>query len=205
MKEYARAIGFEYKTVPAFSHHCIGRAERFNASLVKCVSILIKEKKNSWPDYITPATFLYNCTKNVTTGHQPFYLLHGYEPNFSNEFEQFQHQDLDQSIADRLNKLEEVRKTIPKILEEASLRYKRYYDNKKSDITFKPGDLVLLKQEIDHSKKFSKFQNTWTGPHVVEKALSPVTYTILKTKYGKPTPYTCHVQNLKVYHKVCIL
>ena len=42
----------------------------------------VNYRQNNWSDLLRPtAEFAYNSAKNSTTGHSPFYVIHGYEPS----------------------------------------------------------------------------------------------------------------------------
>ncbi|TLY48823.1 MAG: DDE-type integrase/transposase/recombinase [Gammaproteobacteria bacterium] len=201
VKEYTRVMGIRHNRAPAFSHHCVGQSERFNQVLIRILGSFTIDHPNTWSDYTSAATFCYNTSVNSTLKLSPFYLLHGYNPSM-NEF-QCHSSNLHVDILNQLKILNEVRAQVPKILEAAMAKQKIYYDRKRTDVTFTPGDLVLLKREVDHTKSYSKLQAKFIGPFPVIKQLTPVTYEIEREMHGKIVPYKTHVENLRLYVKRC--
>jgi len=197
-KEFAQAMNLKHHVIPTFSHHCVGRAERYNFTLVKCLSHMISDMPSNWASYVDNCTFLYNITPTITTGYSPHYLLMGYHPKTGGEFQCFSDQ-FDGDLLKHLKVIQQLRATIPEVLRTAYEKQRKYYDARRSPHKFKPGDLVLVKNHKDHSKPYSKFQPRWTGPFSIVKQENDVTFQIEKLRYGTLTPCTVHVQNMAPY------
>lgn len=50
-------------------------------TLGACLAKIPKDDCPDWHRYLQPIVFSYNCIKQASTRHSPFYLLHGYQPN----------------------------------------------------------------------------------------------------------------------------
>ena len=199
MKQYTQALGLKHNSAPAFSHHCTGQSERYNFTLIKSLSHYIETKPQDWSLYVEICTYLYNITVHCSTGQSPHFLLMGYHPNSGAEYQCYS-EEIHTDLLNRLKMIQDARDKIPEILRKAHEQQKPYYDAKRTDIEFKPGDLVLLKKEPNHSVKYSKFAQKYQGPYTIIKQLTPVTYLLEKIAYGRIQPYKAHVQNLKAYN-----
>ena len=49
-------------------------------TLINMLATLDTAKKQNWKSYIAPIVHSYNCMRQTTTGHSPFYLMFGREP-----------------------------------------------------------------------------------------------------------------------------
>jgi hypothetical protein len=56
--------------------------ERYNGTLVECLSIFVNEKLNDWSKYVKPVTYAYNSTIQSSTKLSPVEVLFGIKPNF---------------------------------------------------------------------------------------------------------------------------
>ena len=73
---------------------------------------------------------------------------------------------------------------------------KIYYDNKHKPFSFESGDLVLVENKNDISRK--KLEPLMIGPYKVLKKLSDVSYEIECDKRGK-TKDIFHISKLRLY------
>lgn len=63
-----------------------GQCERFNSTLHDLLRTLTAEQKHRWPEYLQQVLFNYNTTPHHTTGHSPFFLMFGRDPQLSVDF-----------------------------------------------------------------------------------------------------------------------
>ena len=112
-----------------------------------------------------------------------------------------QSQETHVDLLKQIKIIQEIRRKLPQIIKANIERQKPYYDAKHQDIKFKPGDLVLIRNEKTGSENYSKFRNRYIGPFSVIEQLTPVTYLINRIHYGKLVPQKIHVKNLKIYHR----
>ena len=57
-----------------------GQVERLNPIIINMLKNLAREQKSRWCDHLNKLSFVYNCTRNDSTGFSPYYLLFGRNP-----------------------------------------------------------------------------------------------------------------------------
>ena len=63
-------------------YHPIGdrQVERLNRTIINMLKNLAREQKSRWYEHLNKLSFVYNCTRNDSTGFSPYYLLFGRSP-----------------------------------------------------------------------------------------------------------------------------
>ena len=49
--------------------------ERLNRTIINMLKNLAREQKSRWYEHLNKVSFVYNCTRNDSTGFSPYYLL----------------------------------------------------------------------------------------------------------------------------------
>lgn len=75
----------------------------------------------------------------------------------------------------------------------------RYYNDRVLSRQFKPGDLVLPKNEASHTEPFGKLSLNWEGLYIVSTATTSGSY-LLTTVDGKQLPRPWHISNLRRFY-----
>ena len=72
-------------TLATTGHHTtVGQVERLNQSIEQFLRCFIRAFPNEdWLDWLYLAEFIYNNSKNASTGQPPFLAFNGFLPNFS--------------------------------------------------------------------------------------------------------------------------
>lgn len=73
----------------------------------------------------------------------------------------------------------------------------KYYNDRVLSRQFKPGDLVLRKNEASHAEPTGKLSPHWEGPYIVSDATKSGSY-MLTTVDGKLLPRPWHISNLNL-------
>src|SRR5690606_6750770 len=76
----------------------------------------------------------------------------------------------------------------------------RYYNSRHHEVTFQPGDLVLLWFPSRRVGLAEKLLRRYRGPYRVLSRLGPVTYSVLLEASASEPPETVHVSRLKKYY-----
>ncbi|GJY85940.1 reverse transcriptase domain-containing protein [Tanacetum coccineum] len=80
--------------------------------------------------------------------------------------------------------------------QKAKLKWKKYYNARVRNISFKPGDLVYRNNEASHAEDGGKLGAKWEGPYEFTKALGKGANK-LRERNGNILPRTWNVCNLK--------
>lgn len=122
--------------------------------------------------------------------------MHGYEP--PNSFDlAILPENTDYSILDCLKNLQNVRKTLPTILQKAQNSQKQNFDKKRQQISFQPGDKVLLLNDNVPKDKNKKLSPKYVGPYSIVKKINDLNYIINMEKFNKATEEVVHISKLK--------
>ena len=81
IKLVCQSFKIKHKTISPYHSQSNGLVERFNRTLDSCLKKLSIEEKKDWEQYLPATDFAYRSIRQATTGHSPFYLLYGYEPD----------------------------------------------------------------------------------------------------------------------------
>ncbi|KAF0705235.1 Retrovirus-related Pol polyprotein, partial [Aphis craccivora] len=98
-------------------------------------------------------------------------------------------------ILNELEKLNNIRDELPKLLEEKFQKNKKHYYSRRKQIKFIVGEKVLVKTE----NKGSKFAYRYGGPFKIVRQISEVTYVVEITKNGQLINDYKHVSQLKKF------
>ncbi|RVW68732.1 Transposon Tf2-2 polyprotein [Vitis vinifera] len=161
------------------------------------------EAKFSLPssDGWTNGEYWYNTTYHCSTGMTPFQALYGRLPpsipHYADGLSRVN--EVDQSLLTR----DEVLQQLKTNLELAATRMKHVADQKRREVEFQIGDLVLLKlhpyrQHSVFKRAHQKLANRFYGPFPVEQKLGKVAYRLSLPPEAKIHP-VFHVSLLKKY------
>jgi hypothetical protein len=179
-------LGISIGMTAAYHPSADGQAERSNQTVetgLRCFLGADETKYRQWPRYLPIFSFEYNAIPQESTGFSPNELrfaqpLRGIPDAPLLEF-QMASDSAENLAQDLLNRRQEARSAI--IL--AQRKQKKYFDKGRSDRTFNPGDLVLLrykrfgagyKPPPQHAHKLGPLAT----PLRVKERLSPVSYRL---------------------------
>jgi len=194
VKDLLKALNIQNTNSIAYRPQSQGQTEKFNGTLIDMISHFVQEKTNCWNQYLKYVLFGYNTSVNETTNQSPFYLLHGYHPKSIFDYNLIS-TDTAPEILNELEKLNNIRDELPKLLEEKFLKNKKHYDSRRKQIKFIVGEKVLVKTE----NKGSKFTYRYGGPFKIIRQISEVTYVVEITKNGQLINDYKHVSQLKKF------
>lgn len=202
MKEICRLLSVRQLTTTPYSPQCNGLVEKFNFTLKSMLKKLAAEKPKEWDRYINSALFAYREAPQESLGFSPFELLYGRSVRgpltilrelWSNETNDEEIKTTYQYVLDLRKKIEDVISLAHSNLGTSAKRYKKYFDKKTKQRSFKPGEKVLLLIPTQQNK----LQVKWQGPFTVIKEVGRSDYTI-DSGNG---PRTYHINMLKRYHE----
>ena len=192
--------------IPVY-HPQANPVERKNRDLKPRLAILVGDAHNTWPDKLASIRFALNSAKSDTTGHTAAYLQFGRELRTIDDVVHDLKAVLDNDnfvpeITPYLKRLAETSKTIRERVEMKQDRQKYYYDKKRRQAYFSPGEKVWVNSHPLSSaakKKTSKFMPKRDGPYLILTQRSPVTYEIASLDRPDQCIGTYHVSALNPF------
>ncbi len=76
-KEMCQVFGIKFEPTVAYHHSSNGQVERLVQTITQTLTAYTHENIADWSNHLQFTIFLYNTSESTTTGHSPFYLLHG--------------------------------------------------------------------------------------------------------------------------------
>ena len=136
-----------------------------------------------------------------TTGFSPFQLVFGREPLQPMDsvlgYNQFETNDITGDYALNVKSFLENARELA--IEKINSRHQNdapRFNERRSELTFKEGDLVLEKRPVGEAGLTTKLLSPWIGPLRVLQQTSPVNYRVIPVN-GRRLPYIVHVERLK--------
>ena len=80
IKQLAGYMGTNLITTSGYNPTGNSSVERFHRYLNASLSIIYGKVLTNWDEYIPSVLFSYRASRNDTTGHAPFFLEHGRDP-----------------------------------------------------------------------------------------------------------------------------
>ena len=203
MSELARLLGTKQSLSTAFHPQTDGQTERVNRVLQDMLRHYVSSKRDDWDEHLAAAEFAINNADHASTGFSPFVLNYGRAPRVPFQAPVGQSRPADsavKAVTELRARLESDLKQAKQLLNDAKSRQKFYADGKRSDASFKAGDLVLLNTRNIKLKgpASTKLMPKWLGPFKVETVINPVAYRLALPNTMRIHP-TFHVSLLKPY------
>lgn len=158
-----------------------------------------KENHADWHKYVEMVVFIYNTSQNATTGHSPFYLLHGFNPTQGIDLALLPKLP-DHDVLEAITKLHDLRQKIPQIISSAQEKQKKQYDENRRDFEFEEGDLVLLEKIFVPGKGARKLAPLYEGPFRISRKISALNYEVELGPGRRSPSKVVHINRLKRYH-----
>ena len=161
MREVSRLLSIRNVTTTPYHPQCNGLVERFNGTLKQMLNKMCEERPTDWDRYIDSLLFAYRETPQDSTGFAPFELLYGRvvrgplmivkelwtkddtEPDTKSTY---------QFVLDLKEKMENTCDIAQKELLKSHEKYRRNYNRKARQRSFKVGDEVLVLLPTDKNK-----------------------------------------------------
>ena len=190
-EEVAGALGFTLKHATTKHAQTIGLLEQSHASIKHALKIETGERRSLWQKYLNIAVLNYNTSYHTSIGCEPSRVFHsrisynvldlkmGISP---------QQQPIPTQIAQEvLEQTEMINQDVPKIIMQAYIKYKAYYDKNANASKIKEADYVyILQLRVDHQGSKIPFTDfRCIGPYNIEKVLPNIKYLVRKIGTNK--------------------
>ena len=177
-----------------------------NWTLEQYLRCYCHEEQKRRKEYISWAEYWYTTSHHASINMSPFEVIYGRPPLMLSTYKKGTARN--EEVERELIAKDEVVAKVKKKLEKAQGRMKKYYDQGKRDVSFKPGDFVYLKlqpyRQKSLKKKFNvKLSQQYYGPFKVLERIGEVAYklelpstsrlhlvfhvTVLKKRVGNPS------------------
>ena len=166
-------LGMKVNMSTAYHPQSDGQTERMNRTLGDMLRNFAGRNPLNWDTYLTAAEFAMNNAVNRSTGQSPFFLNYGFHPALP----VWRELDVNVPAAKSFAKNFVSRLTDAKAcLESAQQRAADYYNRNKKDVTFTPGQLVMLSTKNLRALAVGsrKLLPRWVGPFPVIRMVGSV-------------------------------
>ena len=175
-----------------------GTIERANATIVKILRTLVKDKPRQWAKLLPQATFAYNCAYNRAVGDSPYFLLKHKDPSMFIETLtpalSVHSTDLDKYKAEGLKTTRQIFLRCQAYLEHnQELQERTQKRNKFKNVQL--GQRVYVKVPPAPGAP-TKLQRKFDGPFRVIEIISPVAVKVKDLRTGRES--TQHTNRIKV-------
>lgn len=162
-----------------------GQAEVTNRTLLHGLGTRLDKAKSDWVEHLPNVLWSYRTTPRTATSETPYSLVYGSEavipvsiglpnPRMVNFTEEGNEEDLLLNL-DALPERRELAYVREAKYKEAMAKY---YNDKVKANEFKPGDLVLRRNEASWTERIGKLQPNWEGPYKVVDATRTGSYRL---------------------------
>lgn len=205
LAEVLRAADTVHKTTSSYHPQTNGLTERFHRTLSDMLSLYIRPDHSNWDSILPFVTYAYNSAVQRTTGFSPYFLVYGRPPpSVLDSTFLSAPVDCTASVPEQFASRVAYCRRLARMNTEASQNARKSrYDESHRDVTFHPGDAVLLWTPVRQPGLSEKWLSRYIGPYTVLEQTSPVNYRVAPN--SAVTDRRCrgteivHVSRLKPY------
>jgi transposase InsO family protein len=195
MKQLAHQMGTVLITTSGYNPTGNSSVERFHRYLNSALSIVYEKIRANWDEYIPSILFSYRASVNDTTGHTPFFLEHGREPQLplGNLFPYLRKEEVRENFVQEITGRLDFAFGRARELQAITAEKNKARKPEQFQPKFKPGDFLLLKaraanesrlEEKDENDRHvsipEKLRNQFVGPYRMVRWVGE----ILHHRYG---------------------
>jgi hypothetical protein len=141
----------------------------------------VTEHHTSWDQILPQAEFAYNDSVNRSTGKSPFQILYGTQPRGVSELRESEQAETSSARAEEFAEaMQELHAEVKQRLQKVNQEYKRRADQRKRQLQFEVGDMVLahLRKERFPRGTYNKLKMKKIGPCKVLKKFGENAYEL---------------------------
>jgi transposase InsO family protein len=199
--EVCKILGVKHITTSPCHAAGNGQIERVHRTMKKALSCFVNASGGNWDEILPYFLMSYRASPHSSSGHSPFFLLHGREMNLPHTHNLRAKltpgaQRLDE--AGRLRSLQatisRANKVVRENLRKSRARNKKYYDRAAKPRVLRKGQIVYLHNPARKPGVSQKFTPVWKGPFAVRERVGELDYKIVDMR-GKES--VVHINRLK--------
>ena len=169
IQELWKKLNVKSSLSTAFHPQTDGETERVNQEIEQYLRIFCNYQQDNWAELLPFAEFAHNIRSHAATGHSPFEIWYGYQPEF---IPPLQFATTIPALEDRLRTMEQLRQEVAASLKVAA-EIMRHSKPDAPTHRFKEGDLVFLEgTNIQTTHPKAKLAPRRHGPFKVTKAFA---------------------------------
>jgi hypothetical protein len=202
MRQLFDLLKITHKTTSPYRPQTNGQTERYNRVIGSQLTIFASEKQQEWDKYLDALVFAYNTSIHASHLQTPYYLVHGREARkmidlvADNPRQIVADEDVDLTDQEIIT---EARRFAKNLIEASQLKAKQRYDLSRVPSTYKVGDLVLKKKQLNQMKESRKLSFPYYGPFKIIRRINDVNIQIVHVDDPKEQ-HIVHVSQVKPYH-----
>ena len=181
--ELLRLLGVTHGRSTAYHPQTDGQTERVNRVLEDIIRHYVGNSQSDWDEFLSTAEFAINNSYHESIGTTPFRLNVGKDPRLPLSMPTGR--SLVPSAATFADKMSEGLARAKICIKAAQDRNRRYADAHRREVTFSPGDQVLLSTKNinllrtrDRESNTAKLLPRWMGPFSIIKTIGKVAYKL---------------------------
>ena len=197
MGQMSKRLGTKWSASTSYHPRTDGQTERVNQEVEQYLRMFTSYRQNDWVSWLPIAEFSHNNAVTVT-GHSPFKVLYGYNPDFTIHPNSM---SVIPAADERVDQMKEARDDAENTLKMVNERMKRFYDKGvKEAPQYKIGDKVWLDaKNLKQRRPSQKLSDRRLGPFEILEKIGEVNYKLkLPEKYQIHPVF--HVELLTPYH-----
>ncbi|GBM89956.1 Transposon Tf2-6 polyprotein [Araneus ventricosus] len=206
MQQTCNFLGIKQDLIPVY-HPQDNPSERKNRDLKPRLAILVKDEHGTWEEKLPMIRFALNTAKCETTNHTAAFLQFGRELRTTDDVTHdlralIDNDNFVDEITPYLKRFSRLTAEIKDHFEQKQDERKMYYDRRRRQAFYKPGDQVwvtLHPISKSQNKKSRKFMPKREGPYLVITNRSPTTYDIADPAKPDEVLGTYHSSALRAY------
>ena len=199
--EVCRLMGVQKTKTMAYHPQSDGLVERWNKTLLHNLSTCVKDHPESWEDYVRPICMAYNTSTHQTTGFTPFYLMFRRQAKLPIELMYGTPEPESVTSTEYATQLQSSREAYQKVRLRTTCQLEHQaelYNQKVHGSPYEVGSHVwVLFPQVPRGRS-KKVHRPWSGPFVVIKHLSDVTYRV-QIVNSRRRRVVVHFNHLKPY------
>ena len=178
VQDVCQLLGIKKLNTTAYHPQCDGMVERLNRTLKSMLRKHAMKFGNQRDRYLSGVLWAYRNTPHEATKEKPSYLLFGMDCRSPTEAallptEPIEYTDVEEYREEVTLSLSSTRELAASNIKTAQKRYKEQYDKRATPVSFKAGDLVLVRFPQEESGKNRKLSRPWHGPYRVIQCVDP--------------------------------
>lgn len=181
-KDTCKLLRIDKIQTTAYHPESNGALERSHRTLAEYLKNFVDEDQSNWDEWLSYAMFTYNTTPHTATGYTPYELVFGRQAELPTSLRLAPQPDYtyDRYAHELKQRLRSTNVIARDTINNRKLRSKQHYDKRATDIKFKPGDRVLLRDDTVRRGRAKKLTPSWIGPYTVIQSHANENYTIKK-------------------------